>query len=54
MQPAAGKIKYDDFNKTDFGQCPVLAVSSTGHCNTARLTGAISAFDPLQTSAAMN
>jgi hypothetical protein len=26
MQPTAGKIKYDDFNKTDFGQCPLLAL----------------------------
>jgi hypothetical protein len=33
MQPAAGKIKYDDFNKTDFGQYPLLAQSGNDNCN---------------------
>jgi hypothetical protein len=27
MQPAAAKINYDGFNKTNFGQCPLLAQS---------------------------
>jgi hypothetical protein len=28
----AGKINYDDFNKTNFGQCPLLHLADIEPC----------------------